>query len=371
MGFLGANVLMNTSRQQLIFDNRRFRAYRAGTYIRIAQGANWEYNHINSLGADKLDFYRAMLHEIGHVLGLSHSYVNVQQLPAPVSEFYDIMYGPTVSFSNVVAAADRIKLSSSYGYNAKIGSDKVVQISKKQKWQILGYEETTTLLSSCISPLKIKLCTVDTIISVQNTKVGNTYQWQISLDDGVNDAVPLATQIGNATTVSAKLKKGFIKNGAKVRCVVTNGALKDTTLYTVIYTNGLPSIKPLPPIARTAPPFNINPFSYPKGGFFKVIEPTICNGCLVGSTGAYLVPSKIPANVNRIKIRYYLKNPCALDTLQSDTTGMSIALGSLNINPNRIILPPDGIQKYVTAIGIDSSITTTYSWERSVNKGVT
>ena len=245
--------------------------YRKTASIIIGDTTAWHYSITTPLPAGKFDFMKAFLHEIGHVLGLDHAYTRIHDgPPLPISEVEELMYCQSNTNQTDQPVANRLlNLDSYVADNAVHGAIKNVSDSKKQKWLYNnpnGHTEST-LFSSCIAPPKIKLCVADTIISVQNIKVGNTYQWQISLDDGTSYAVPLATQIGNATTVNATLKKGFIKNGAKIRCVVTNGALKDTTLYTIIYTNGLPTLKQLPSIARnTVKYFDLLPYGYPEGG---------------------------------------------------------------------------------------------------------
>ncbi len=116
------------------------KAYRhAGGFIKVNPNVTWQYKSTGGLNAGQYDFYAAMLHEIGHYLGVDHSIVPVEDAMGNPTE--DIDYNNIMSYAYAPAPSGGLPQGSrmtlnNYNNNTTtvIGNQLIVSASRNHNW---------------------------------------------------------------------------------------------------------------------------------------------------------------------------------------------------------------------------------------------
>lgn len=129
---LGSSGSMATTREYLLDGNGKY--YREGADITINGGVDSHYTVGDDLPINKLDFYRAFIHELGHVFNLNHTieWTNLQP-------YTELMYPITHNFEEVISASNRMNLDNVLAAAAVATSNTMVTESQSiLDWQCVN-----------------------------------------------------------------------------------------------------------------------------------------------------------------------------------------------------------------------------------------
>lgn len=227
------DALMQTTANRFLCSNK---VYNLAADIEINMNYSWHYGWDNAIPNSKFDFFHAILHELGHALGLDHAINPIANGTSLASSGYgELMYAHLLD--TIKSTSQRSTLETGRQM-AKVASLNIKDSSKVVNWsgcsdikKIREFKSPSDKVGCIGAPVSFTA-----YCEQPSGSPAPTYQWQHlnTLDAWVNStSFNLAATVTGATASTFTISNpGTLLNGKPFRCKISN--VDGCTLYTQV-----------------------------------------------------------------------------------------------------------------------------------------